>query len=40
MQSSYNLIKSAVATIGNNKIIATKYSNKTLREEQEDEYRG
>lgn len=36
MQSSYNLIKSAVATIGNNKIIDTKYSNKTLIEEQEE----
>ncbi|MBU3135978.1 flagellar biosynthesis/type III secretory pathway-like protein [Clostridium gasigenes] len=37
MQSSYNLIKSAVATIGNNQIIATKYINKTSREEKEDQ---
>lgn len=37
MQSSCNLIKSTVATKGNDKIIATRYNNKNLREEQQDE---
>lgn len=34
MQSSNNLIKSAVATAGDNKIISTKYSRKTLDGEE------
>ena len=37
MQSSYNLIKRSVATMGNHKIIATKYDNESLKEEEEEE---
>lgn len=33
MQSSYNLIKSAAATVGNDKIISTKYRNSNFIEE-------